>query len=73
MRVTWYLKSRDDLSVTITRNTLRNILMSLAGEEEMVQVNDPRFSNGTAILIRKEEIAGLECPSSELQRAMADE
>lgn len=69
MEVIWTLKNGEK-RVILTENSFKNAMRNVlrAGNDDFVQLNDPRFDGGTVFYIKKSEILGWRCPGSAMQR-----
>lgn len=62
MHILWHLRT-GDLCCEVTENSFKSIMKSLdtTEEEAYIQINDARFDNSTAKLVKRSEILGFEC------------
>lgn len=67
MHLLWHLRT-GDLCCEVTENTFNMIMNSLDahGEEDFIQINDSRFDDSTAKLVKRSEILGFECRETAL-------
>ena len=67
MHVLWHLRTGDQCC-EVTENSF-NMIMTAIGtcdEDEFIQINDSRFDNSTAKLVKRSEILGFECRETAL-------
>ena len=67
MHILWHLRT-GDLCCEVTENTFGKIMNAIGTYEEnaFIQINDSRFDDSTAKLVKKSEIVGFECRETAL-------
>ena len=71
MHILWHLRT-GDLCCEVTVSSFTQIMDALGTrkEDDFIQINDARFDNSTAKLVKRSEIIGVECRETALLKYM---
>lgn len=71
VEMTWTAEiggEKQEICVQMTENSFRKAMdiLDKASEDAFIQINDPRFTGGKAIFLKKRNICGWICPETSL-------